>query len=213
MSIQKLIRRILPREESFYDLLENLARLANSSAVELTRLGATPCEPKAVAQAVQEIEHQADSVFHEVETALAKTFVTPLDREDIHQLAFEIDDVVDMVNLSARTFVMFHLSQPSEPMVALCDTLLRCTEALGAALPLLRRHDYDGIIAAGRVIRGIEKEADSIFRNAVSSLFQDAAIDAKQLLREKELLEHIEDAVDRCDRLANTLCNLAVKHG
>jgi len=213
MSLQKLIRRVFPREESFYGLLERLATLTRNAAAEFRQLGAEGTTPDAVAEAVQRIEHEGDKAFHEVEAGLARTFVTPIDREDIHQIAFEIDEVIDMVNLVARTCALFQINAFTPPMKALVDTLERATQVLAETVPLLRRHDYAGIIAAGRVIRGLEKEADAVFRNTLSALFQDPGIDAKQLLKEKEIIEHVEDAVDRCDRIANTLCNLAVKHG
>lgn len=213
MTIQNLIRRIFPKEESFYGLLEKLALLTQDSVEAFERIGKDGATPDEVAQSVQEIEHAGDKVFHEVETGLARTFVTPIDREDIHQIAFETDEIIDMVNLAARTCALFHIPDFNPAMVGLLDALRRSTKVLADTLPLLRQHDYAGIIKAGRTLRGIEKEADTIFRNAVSSLFEDPAIDAKQLLKEKSLIEHIEDAVDRCDRLGSTLSNLAVKHG
>lgn len=213
MSLQRFIRRVFPREESFYGLLERLAVLTRSAVTELRRLGVDGVTPDAVAEAVQRVEHDGDQAFHEVETSLARTFVTPIDREDIHQIAFEIDEVIDMVNLVARTCALFHIDAFTPPMERLVDTLDRATQVLADTVPRLRRHDYAGILAAGRVVRVLEKEADTVFRNTLSALFQDPGIDAKQLLKEKEIIEHVEDAVDRCDRIANTLCNLAVKHG
>ncbi len=213
MSLQRILRRVFPREESFYGLLEKLAVLTRSSVAEFKLLGTEGTTPDSVAEAVQRVEHAGDRAFHEVETGLARTFVTPIDREDIHQIAFEIDEVIDMVNLAARTCALFQITELTPPMVALLDTLERSTQVLADTVPLLRKHDYAGVIAAGRVIRTLEKEADVVFRNTLSALFQDPGIDAKQLLKEKEVIEHVEDAVDRCDRLGNTLCNLAVKHG
>jgi uncharacterized protein Yka (UPF0111/DUF47 family) len=213
MSFQNLIRRVFPKEESFFDLLERLGTLNQSAVATFRKLAVDGATPDSIAEAVQEVEHAADKVFHEVETGLARTFVTPIDREDIHQIAFEIDDIVDMVNLAARTCALFRITEFTPPMVALLDTLERCSQVIAEALPWLRKHDYTRIIAAGREVRALEKDADTVFRQTLSALFQDPAIDAKELLKQKELVEHIEDAVDRCDRLANTLCNLAVKHG
>jgi len=213
MRIQELARRVFPKEESFYALLERLGALAGQSVTEFRALGADGDSTDAVAARVQAVEHEADRIFHEVETGLARTFVTPIDREDIHEIAFEIDEIVDMVNLSARTCALYHIDRLTPPMEALADTLEGCTRALGEALPRLRRRDYAGILDDGRTLRGLEKQADAIFRQTLSALFQDPAVDAKRLLKEKEIIEHIEDAVDRCDRLGNTLCNLAVKHG
>lgn len=190
-----------------------MGALACRSVAELRMLGVNGDSAESVAARVQEVEHEAERAFHEVETGLARTFVTLIDREDTHEIAFETDEIVDMVNLSARTCALYHIAQLTPPMHELSSTLERCTEALAEALPRLRRHDYAGILDTGRTLRGLEKEADVIFRQTLSAPFQDPTVDAKRLLKEKEVIEHIEDAVDRCDRLGNALCNLAVKHG
>ena len=186
MSLQRIIRRVFPREESFYGLLEGLAALTRSSVAEFRRLGAGGTTPDSVAEAVQRVEHAGDKAFHEVEAGL---------------------------HLVERTCALFQITEFTPPMVALLETLERSTQVLADTVPRLRKHDYAGIIAAGRVLRGLEKDADVVFRNTLSALFQDPGIDAKQLLKGKEVIEHIEDAVDRCDRIGNTLSNLAVKHG
>jgi uncharacterized protein Yka (UPF0111/DUF47 family) len=98
-------------------------------------------------------------------------------------------------------------------MLQLIELLVKCTGELEAALPLLGKHDYAGLMTTSRTIRALEKDADGIFRTALSRLFKDEKVDAKELLREKEVLENLEHAIDRCERVAGTLANLAVKHG
>ncbi|MBN2196953.1 MAG: DUF47 family protein [Polyangiaceae bacterium] len=210
---QTLFRRVFPKDHSFFAKLEQLSLIAQRAVTELGRLGAQDASPDEVAQAVLAVEHEADAVFHEVEAALARTFVTPIDREDIHQLAFEIEEIVDTVNVAARTCSLLRIKELTPAMKALLATLGQCTDVLAEAFPLLRRNDYAGIMVAARKIRGFEKEADTVFRQTLSALFQDPSTNAKELLKEKELIEHFEEAVDRCDRLANTLSSLAVKHG
>ena len=98
-------------------------------------------------------------------------------------------------------------------MAALVGMLCKTAAVLRAELPALRRPEYGKLIAFGRVIKTHEKEADQVFRNAVSALFHDPDIDAKVLLRDKEVLEDLESAIDRCETVAERLKNLAVKHG
>ena len=166
-----------------------------------------------VHEAVRDIEARADELVYEIEEQLARVFVTPIDREDIQLLAASIDDIVDIINLTARTFVLFGVPQPTPPMVELMGILVKMAEHLKAELPALRKHDYPRLIAAGRVIRDHEKVADRVFRNAVGELFHDPSIDAKVLLRDKEVLEDLEGAIDKCETVAERLKNLAVKHG
>lgn len=212
MGLQDLIRWILPREDVFYALIERQGAHLVEAARALARFaeGAAPEESR---DAIQEIEHRADAIVYEIEEHLARVFVTPIDREDIQHLAAAIDDVVDLINLTARTFVLFGVPAPTPPMRALIEILVKTAEVIDAELPALRRHEYARLIAAGRAIKELEKEGDRIFRAAVGELFADPTIDAKVLLRDKEVLEDLENAIDRCETVAERLKNLAVKHG
>jgi uncharacterized protein Yka (UPF0111/DUF47 family) len=213
MGLQAVIDWFLPKEDHFFTFLERQATLACEGAKALSRFRDPNVSAEEVRAAVQVIEHTADGVLYEMEDALARTFVTPLDREDLHLLATELDDVVDMMNHAARVSVLYGVRRPTEPMVQLMDTLLLCTDALEKAMPGLRKHDYPKLIEESRRLRALEKEGDTVFRAAVSALFHDANVEAKVLLREKEVLDALENAIDRCDRVAHTLRNLAVKHG
>ncbi len=210
-ALQSFIRFILPREDHWYDMLEELGRLGYDAAKALHTFKDTPAIK--VREAVQTIEHQADNVVRKMEDALARTFVTPLDREDLHRLTSELDDIIDFCNLSARAFNLYHLEKPTPAMVQLMEKLVACTQLLSEAVPRLRRHDYVELLDAGRKVRALEKEADTIYRQAISSLFSDSHPDFRELLRQKEALDDLEAAVDYCDNVADLLSNLAVKHG
>lgn len=148
-----------------------------------------------------------------MEDALARTFVTPLDREDLHRLTSEIDDIVDLSNLTARVFKLYHIDKPTEPMVQLMAKLVEVTAMLKEAVPKLRTHQYSAIVEACRQVRQAEKDADAIYRSAISDLFAAEHIDFRNLLKQKEALDDLEHAVDHCDNVADLLSNLAVKHG
>ena len=212
MGLQSMIRWMLPREDVFYTLIERQSVLLDEAAQALAQF-ASGSPPAQVHETVRELEHQADAIVYEIEEQLAKVFVTPIDREDIQLLASSIDDIVDLINLTARTFVLFGVPSPTPPMAELMQILVKTAAVLHAELPALRRHEYGKLIALGRVIKANEKEADQVFRNAVSALFHDPDIDAKVLLRDKEVLEDLESAIDRCETVAERLKNLAVKHG
>ncbi len=211
MSIQSLIRLLLPREDHWYDMLEELARLTNEASTALASFKERPAAE--VQEVVQAIEHRADDVVRRMEDALARTFVTPLDREDLHRLTAELDDIIDLMNLSARAFSLYHLERPTPPMVQLMDKLHEATELIASSVPHLRKHEYQLLIDGGRKVRTIEKEADTIYRQAISDLFSDSHPDFRDLLRQKEALDDLESAVDYCDNVADLLANLAVKHG
>jgi uncharacterized protein len=221
MALQDLIRFLVPREDRFYDFLEQQAALAHEGALELAKLKTDP--PKDVQKTVKAVEKRGDKVAHDLEDALARTFVTPLDREDIHNLSSRLDDVLDRAYAAASAFVMFSIEKPSEPAVAFLDCLVRAAEELKNVMPALRKHDFEAIRKTARDVRAIEKEGDVIYRTAMMNLFSTNAeeqgpyrtleIDPRAIIREKEVLEILEEAVDNCEDVAEFLTNLAVKHG
>lgn len=213
MALQAIVRWLMPREDHFYGLLERQADACHEAAQALAKFKDPANKTEDVRNAVQVVEHKADDIVREMEDSLARTFVTPIDREDLHRLSSTLDDVVDLTNLAARASVLYGVTRPTEPMVQLIDLLGRCTELIKTTLPKLRTHEYQELIEMGRKLRTLEKDADNVFRSAVSNLFKDPAVDAKVLLREKEVLEDLEAAVDHCDDVADVLSNLAVKHG
>ncbi len=213
MGLQDFIHRLLPRQDQFFVLLERQASLARKAAEALSSFSEPDRSAESVCEQVQTIEHEGDSLVHDVEDALARTFVTPIDREDIHLLASSIDDVLDLTNYAARACAMLGVERPTPPMSELMVLLVRATTALAEGVPLLRQRKYTELRAATRKVRLIEKEADLVHREAVTELFRLEHPDAKVLLREREVLEDLEAAVDRCERVADTLANMAVKHG
>jgi hypothetical protein len=212
MALQDMIRWLIPREDQFFGFLEKQASAARRGALALAQFGGG-ASIEEVQAAVQAVEHEGDKLVHELEEALDKTFVTPIDREDLRHLAAELDDVLDLTNSAARACALFGVQAPTPPMKALIGVLEQCATQLEEAVPKLGKRDYPGIMAASRSIRQLEKEGDTAFRAELSRLFHDESVDAKQILREKEVLENLEHAIDRCERVAHTLANLAVKHG
>lgn len=212
MNLQGVVRWLLPREDVFYGLIEQQGALLAAAAQALAELAAGAA-PEQVHAAVREIEHRADAIVDEVEDRLAAVFVTPIDREDIQGLVSAIDDIIDDIDLAARTLALYRLPQPTRPMLEMIEVLTKAAELLRDELPALRRHDYARLLTAARAIKQREKEGDRVFRAALGRLFHDPTIDAKALLREKEVLEDLELAIDKCETVAERLKHLAVKHG
>jgi uncharacterized protein len=213
MGVQDIIRIFMPKEDHFYEYLERQAKAAHDGAKALSKFSTNGTSAEEARDAVQKIEHEGDRIVHEMEEALAKTFVTPIDREDLQALSSELDTVLDLTNAAIRACVMLGVEKPTEPMKKLIDIIVRCTATINEAMPKLRKHQYAEIVTSARELRKIEKEADVVYRDAISRLFKDNTIDAKVLIREKTVLEDLENAIDQADSIADTLANLAVKHG
>jgi len=211
MAIQNLVRLLLPKEDHFFDFLEKQATLAHEGAIALRKISDGDIDT--VREAVHAIEKRGDKVNHEVEDALAKTFVTPIDREDIHRLSTMLDDVLDRAYATASAFEMFSMDKPSEAVETFMALLEKTTGQLATMMPSLRKQDWDAIREATRTLKALEKEGDEIYRTTMKALFADASIEARNLIREKEVIELLESAVDTCEDVAEFLTNLAVKNG
>jgi uncharacterized protein len=212
MSFQKLINWLLPREDHFYDYLEQQAKVAQRAIPVLARFVEEGANYEEIRAEVTRIEKEGDRIVDEVLKALSDTFVTPIDREDLQRLSKKIDDILDYVNLTARSLVIFALERPTAPMVRQLETLKESCDVLVEIMPCLRKKQYDALIQGCQRIHNLEKKADQIFRTELSRLFHDPTVDAKDILRAREVLDHLETAVDSCDAVAETLMNVAVKH-
>jgi uncharacterized protein Yka (UPF0111/DUF47 family) len=222
MGVQDIIRFLLPKEDHFYDYLEKQAEVAHQGALALAAYANDEATAEVTSTKLRDAEHEGDRLEHQMEEALGLTFVTPIDREDLHRLASELDTVLDSTNRAIQSCVMLGVTEPTEPMRKLARLIARCTERVAVTVPKLRRHEYTAIVDDARELRKLEKEGDAIFREAMRELFSEAvgggpahagASDARVLIREKTVLEDLENAVDACDQIADTLTNLAIKHG
>jgi uncharacterized protein len=208
-----MIRWLLPREDKFFRIMEAQASVAKEAAQALARFGDSDSSAEEVRERVQEIEHRGDALSHELEDALDRTFVTPIDREDIQALSSELDDVIDLMNHAARSFSLFDVAAPTPAMRAQMKLLVQATECLEVTVPLLGRSSFEALREKARAMKALEKDGDTAFRAAIAELFRDPSVDAKALLKQKELLEVLESALDRCEDVAEFLAHLAVKHG
>lgn len=209
--LQRLISWFLPREDHFYSFLERHVDVARRAAKTLAmhRQGTAATE---IRSALESLEAEADDIGTEMLDALARTFVTPIDREDLQRLSKKLDDIVDYLDLAARACVLYAVDRPTPAMLVQIDKIEQATTLLAESLPLLRQRRYQDLIDAMHKVIAIEKEGDAVFRDALSAMFHDPAVDAKTILREKEVLEDLELAIDRCEQVAETLINVAVKH-
>ncbi len=213
MGIQKIVEWFLPKQDGFFILLEEQGKILNRAAITLSGFSTPGISNEQISRDVQEIEHEGDAVVQKVEEELAATFVTPLDREDIHKLSTEIDDVIDFCNSAARVCVLYGVDKPTEPMKELVRILAECATEIHMVLPSLRAKDYSKFLDTKRNIKRLEKEADEVYRGAVGKLFHTEGLDYKTFVSQKSVLEKLESAIDRCDDIACVLANVAIKHG
>ena len=202
--------RLIPRDEGFFVLFESLATRMTRSATLLNLLFTEPTRLEQYAGQIKELEHQADETTHEIMMRIDRSFVTPLDREDIHLLATRLDNVVDLMDGTARRAQMFHLKDRREPAKELTQVLVRATEMIASAVKSLK--DPHEVQRIGRTIKLLEEEGDAIYSAAVGALFEGTP-NALDVIKWKELYDNIEHAIDECEDVLNVLESVSIKNG
>ena len=202
--------RLIPREEKFYADFQALADELKRGSGLLEAMVAPDHPLWDKAEEIKEVEHKCDFLTHEIIQRLNRTFVTPLDREDIHALARSLDDVMDAIDASAALIRLYRLDQVRFGARELAQIISASTREVRFALDALEQHK--GLITHAVEINRLENEADRLHQQAVSRLFDDER-DPLLVMKWKETLDFLEDATDRCEDVANVLEGVMVKHG
>ena len=203
---------IIPRETKFYDLFEKSAGNLVVAAGKLADLFDNYEGVEAKVGLLKELEHEGDSITHEIMQSLHRTFVTPIDREDIARLANSMDDVMDFIEAAARTAMLYRITQPTDRARQLASIILKVTYRLNEVMPLLRRRDrFKQVLEQCVEINRLENEADDVHHAALAELFDDTR-DVREIIKWREVYEHMESATDRGEDVANALEAVVLKH-
>ncbi len=213
MKIDRLIQILLPHDEKFYTLFEESTKLLQKASITLRKiLGSDPAQTRTLVLEIEDLEHQADEVTHRIFAELNSTFVTPFDREDIHQLASSLDDIMDYINGSASRFVLYNVHADTPYMRRLMEIIQQQVEAVGKGVTYLR--DFRNPSALQEILRKVneyENDADTVFALAVADLFENEK-NVIELIKLKEIYVGLETATDRCEDVANVLESILIKH-
>jgi predicted phosphate transport protein (TIGR00153 family) len=200
-----MLAKLLPRKTEFFALFSRHAELCVQGARLLAGLLAEPGKGKDGYDRVHALEHEADRVCQETMERLHSTFVTPIDRSDIHELSSRLDDIVDHIEATAQRVWLYEIARPTPEVIEMGANLVRATEALKTAVDAL-----GGKLDAGRTrelcaaVKQVEKENDRVLRRATARLFKEEE-DARALIKWKEIYEDVERAVDFCEDVANVI--------
>lgn len=204
--------RFLPRDEKFYDLFEKGAHLVVQGAIHLEELLRNFDDVEVKTKKIKAIEHEGDVITHDTIENLNRTFISPLDREDIHDLITAIDDVLDYIEACAERLYLFKIEKVTEEAVLICAVLVKAVKELEQAVSNLRRlKEADSIIKHCAEIDRLENEGDHLNRAAVAKLFEPDN-NPLEVIKWKEIYETIENAIDRCEDVANVLEGIALKN-
>ena len=215
MIIDRLVKFLLPRENRFFIYLDNISNSVSEAsdifAEFLTAKGAE--DFKKIAETLRRKEHDTDELAHLLYEELDKTFVTPIDREDLHSLTSALDEVIDLMEASAGQIVLYKLPAMTEPMKELVRISQESTKEICKCVPLLQDMGKIEEIQLHVIrVNSLENEGDKIYRKALEHLF-DTTIDPIELIREKMILDSIESSIDATEDVMDLIRSVVVKNG
>jgi uncharacterized protein len=201
--------QVIPRERAFFDLLETDGEGVAAAARELRSLIADFEHVDTHRQRIHELEGAGDELTHQIIALLNRTFVTPVDRQDIHVLASHLDDVLDSIEAVADLLVLHHVREPIQHLRVQADVMVGAAEAVARAVRGLRSF-REGDRAWVDIVR-FERDGDHVYRMAVADLYS-GEFGAIDVLKWRDILEEMESGIDRCEDVANILESISLKH-
>jgi predicted phosphate transport protein (TIGR00153 family) len=202
----------MPREQKFFDLFEESANNIVEASKALKEMLETWQFIDSRVAEITEMEHRGDTITHQVLSLLHRTFVTPFDREDIALLAHTMDDVIDFIHAAADAMFIYKVTGPTKRSQELADVILQgAIEMQKAVCGLRKRSEFKKMLESCVEINRLENVADRVYRAAIAELF-DNTTDIAQVIKWREIYEHMESATDRSEDVADVLEGVALKH-
>lgn len=214
MFIDRIVRWFLPRENRFFTYLDSIAKGVAGAADIFGELRAAkgPEDYKRISRLLRDKEHEVDELAHLLYEELDKTFVTPIDREDLHALTSAMDDVLDIMEACAAHVVLYKLEKMTPPMHELVRVAQEAAHEVCKCVSLLQDMSRTDEIQPHIIhVNSLENEGDRIYRNALEKLFE-VTIDPIELFREKEILDALEASIDACEDVTDLIRSVVVKN-
>ena len=207
-----MFSRFMPREGKFFDLFNEHAALIVEGSRELAALMASGDDLERRAHKVESIEKRGDKITRSTIELLHKTFITPIDREDIHQLISEMDNILDLIEDSAQLMFLYDVRVLPPDAKKLADICVECCEKVKSAVALLANmKNADALMVICQDIDRLESEADHVMRAAMGRLFRDEP-DVRELIKLRTVYEHLETVTDHCEDVANILQGIVIEN-
>jgi predicted phosphate transport protein (TIGR00153 family) len=209
----RTVFNLLPRDAAFFDMFEKLAQHGANGAKYLLELSVEFSSAGGAIQRIRTEEHAADELTHQALDHLDQTFITPFDREDIHQLVGRLDDIIDEIDALAKRFAMYHVDRVEPLFQKQAQVLVDATTAINEAVQRLHKARRLAELNPQLIeIHRLENVGDDNHQIAVSRLFK-GAVDALEVIKWMDLFGRIEQAIDRCDDVGDTLERIVLKNG
>jgi uncharacterized protein len=200
---------LIPKEVRFFDLFDQQSAHIIRAAGLLHELVHNFADARAKTHLIKEVEHQGDQITHEIVKRLNTTFITPIDREDIHALATRLDDVLDYIEASAERLVVYRIKEPTSACRAMAEVIVMTCAAMDRAIKCLRTMDA-GFHEHAVEVNRLENAADNLLRDSLAALFDEQG-DPIEVIKWKEIYETMEIVTDRCEDVANVIEGIILK--
>lgn len=207
----KIDMKFFPKEIDFFEIFDRAALNVTKAATLLVSLMENFDNVDARAKEIYEVEQDGDMLTHDIMKKLNKTFITPIDREDLHALASSLDDVLDLIWASVDRLAVFKIKEPTKEAIVMSKDLLTTAEVIHKAIKKLKEKNYSYVQEYCIEINRLENRVDRAFRDALGALFDDVK-DPILIIKWKEIYEHLEDASDKCEDVANVLESIVLKY-
>jgi uncharacterized protein len=204
-----MLGRLIPKDKEFFTLFNELANHLHTSAGLLRDLFARPERLDEQIRAIKAVEHKADQLTHYINTLIDRSFVTPIDREDIHVLSTRLDDVIDLIDGTSRRLETFHIGPVRDPARRLCELIVEATAFLERGVKGIRKPAE--VNACAIEVKRIEEEGDSVYHKAVGDLFLGQP-DPIDVIKWKEIYDRLEHAIDSCMGVVHALQSISIKN-
>jgi len=204
--------RLFPKEIDFFEIFDTASINLTKAASILVALMENFTDIDRKAKEIYEVEQEGDMLTHDIMKKLNKTFITPIDREDLHALASSLDDVLDLIWGAADRMSVFKLKESTPEATVMAKNLLMTAEVIHKAIHMLKGKNYSHMQEYCIEINRLENRMDRDFRDALAKLFEDYKDDPVLIIKWKEIYEHLEDASDKCEDVANVLEAIVLKH-
>lgn len=203
----------MPQSQKFFELFEEGAKNLLAGSKQLREMLDHYDQAHRLVKKLESYEHEGDRITHDLFAELNKTFVTPLDREDIHALASAMDTVMDQIEAAGDTMILYAVEEPTDQAKLLADIIMDSTEQIHQAIGLLRaKRNIREILVNCVEINRLENEADEVRRKVLGDLFREEK-DVIKLIKWREIYELLERATDACEDVADTLQTIVLKNG
>lgn len=204
-----MIFGLLPKDEAFFELFKQAAHNVIEGSRLLKELMEDYTNVQEKITRIKDVEHVGDGITHDIALRLNQTFLTPFDREDIHDLASALDDILDAVEAVADRFAIYKITQPTESAVRLADILHRASVAVGRGVDHIAM-SHEEVKEYSVQVNSLENEADRVSRDAISELFEQET-NPIAVIKWKEIYETFEEGTDRCEDVANVIECIVLK--